>query len=157
MKDLHTIIHQDPIYLHDWAEEKKIGVIANFEEIYITKAEYEAKEPHYKNVHVQAWHERNAELEKKIKEWEDIHILFASYSYYCYSGHAFVLFERDGKLFEVNGSHCSCYGLEGQWKPEETTIEALEHRLLNGSLGNEEWADNVFHNELKDFLGIPTS
>lgn len=49
---------------------------------------------------------------------------------------AFVLYEQDGKLYEVNGSHCSCYGLEGQWSPEETTIEALEHRLDHGSLGD---------------------
>jgi hypothetical protein len=36
-----------------------------------------------------------------------------------------VIFEKDGKLWEVNGSHCSCYGLEGQWQPEETTWEAI--------------------------------
>ena len=52
-------------------------------------------------------------------------ILLASYTYENYTGDAFVLFERDGKLFEVNGSHCSCYGLEDQWEPEETTKEAL--------------------------------
>ena len=42
-----------------------------------------------------------------------------------YDGSAFVLFRKDGKLFEVNGSHCSCYGLEGQWTPEETTLAAM--------------------------------
>ena len=52
-------------------------------------------------------------------------ILLASYTYENYTGDAFVLFERDGQLFEVNGSHCSCYGLEGQWEPEETTKDAL--------------------------------
>lgn len=49
---------------------------------------------------------------------------------------AFVLFVRDGALYEVNAGHCSCYGLEGQWDPEETTVEALEHRLEKGSLGS---------------------
>ena len=48
-------------------------------------------------------------------------ILFASYGGCSYAGDALVLFERDGKLFEVNGSHGSCYGLEGQWNPEETS------------------------------------
>ncbi len=64
-------------------------------------------------------------------------ILFASYNSEDYQGTAFVLFERKGKLYEVNGSHCSCYGLgssswgddgNSQWQPEETTIEALISR-----------------------------
>ena len=55
-------------------------------------------------------------------------IIFASYLYECYKGSAFVLFERDGKLYEVNGSHCSCYGLEGQWEPEETSVAAVRMR-----------------------------
>lgn len=48
---------------------------------------------------------------------------------------AFVLFEKDGKLYEQHGSHCSCHGLEGQWQPEETTIESLAHRAEKGSFG----------------------
>jgi hypothetical protein len=59
---------------------------------------------------------------------EDAEFLFAAYTYEDYSGSAFVLFRKDGKLFEVNGSHCSCYGLEGQWEPEETSKEALLKR-----------------------------
>lgn len=50
-----------------------------------------------------------------------------------YEGTAFVLFSKGGKLWEVNGSHCSCFGLEGQWDPEETTVEALAHRLEHGT------------------------
>lgn len=65
---------------------------------------------------------------------KDANILFAFYEYEEYSGSAFVLFERNGKLYEVHGSHCSCHGLsedginggETQWDPEETTIEALK-------------------------------
>lgn len=56
-------------------------------------------------------------------------LLIGSYSYESYEGSAFVLFEKDGKLFEVNGGHCSCYGLEGQWDPEETTIASLRKRF----------------------------
>lgn len=50
--------------------------------------------------------------------------------YHCppYEGYSFVLFEKDGKLYEVNGSHCSCNGLEGQWIPEETSWAALAMR-----------------------------
>jgi hypothetical protein len=73
---------------------------------------------------------------------EGAHVLLASYTYEDYSGKAFVLYRRDGKLYEVNGGHCSCYGLrdqsyyeegEGktQWEPEETSKEALEKRIDN--------------------------
>ena len=61
-----------------------------------------------------------------------LNILLATYTYEDYNGDAFVLFEKDGKLFEVNGGHCSCYGLEGQWEPEETTSEALLTRTWYG-------------------------
>lgn len=58
----------------------------------------------------------------------DREILYAVYEQPDYEGSAFVLYRRDGKLYEVNASHCSCYGLEDQWKPEETTWEALAIR-----------------------------
>lgn len=47
-------------------------------------------------------------------------ILYADYTYENYSGDAYVLgFDKEqNKFFEVHGSHCSCYGLEGQWEPE---------------------------------------
>ncbi len=61
---------------------------------------------------------------------EGTNIIYAIYSYEDYEGSAIVLFERDGKLYEVNGGHCSCYGLEGQWDPEETFVEAIKKRAL---------------------------
>jgi hypothetical protein len=88
---------------------------------------------------------------------EDCEILLASYSYEDYEGDAFVLFKRDGKLFEVNGCHCSCHGLESQsysgdtdtqWEPEETTKEALEHRLENST----SYSGNEYAAELKQVL-----
>lgn len=45
-----------------------------------------------------------------------------------YHGSAWGLWEVDGKLYEVHGSHCSCHGLEDQFEPEETTWEALALR-----------------------------
>lgn len=59
---------------------------------------------------------------------EDCNILFAAYDNESYEGNALVIFSKDGKLYEVHGSHCSCYGLEDQWTPEETSIEALKMR-----------------------------
>lgn len=69
---------------------------------------------------------------------EGVEVLLASYTYEDYSGSAFVLFRKGGELFEVHGSHCSCYGLSEQdycgdsrtqWEPEETTAEAVRQQL----------------------------
>lgn len=76
-----------------------------------------------------------ADIEKQFetKLDDDIEILLAWYGYGDYEGDAFVLFRKDGKLYEVNGGHCSCNGLEGQWDPEETSIEALRFQLDKGT------------------------
>lgn len=42
-----------------------------------------------------------------------------------YCGSAFVLYEKDGKLFRADGSHCSCFGLEGQWEADPTSTDDL--------------------------------
>lgn len=55
----------------------------------------------------------------------DEKILLAVYNQESWEGDAYVLFERYGKLYEVHGSHCSCYGLEDQWQPEETSWEFM--------------------------------
>jgi hypothetical protein len=55
-------------------------------------------------------------------------IIYASYDHPPYEGYAFVIFEKSGDFYEVNASHCSCYGLEGKWKPEENDYEALMAR-----------------------------
>jgi hypothetical protein len=55
---------------------------------------------------------------------EDQDIVYAGYTYESYSGDALVVFVKDGKLYENNDGHCSCYGLE-HWDPEETNAAAL--------------------------------
>ena len=59
-------------------------------------------------------------------------------SWGCDSSSFFLLKDKDGKLYEVHGSHCSCYGFEGQFDLEETTIEALKFRI------NESYNHSVF-------------
>ncbi len=87
------------------------------------------------------------------KEIVDANILLAWYGYGDYDGSAFVLFERDDKLYEVNGGHCSCYGLEDQWVPEETSVDALRYRIKNGSLGKGSYYDDgIFDVALKKIL-----
>ncbi len=60
-------------------------------------------------------------------------ILFAEYDTPPYEGYAQVLFYQDGKLYEVYGSHCSCYGLEGQWEPSEVVYAQLELYFKQGN------------------------
>lgn len=101
-------------------------MVANFENIYMTKAEYEAEKSPWTNDRM--WNENKAKLKQALESetYKNIEILWAEYDMDGYEGSAFVLFRKDGKLYRVDGSHCSCYGLEGQWLPEETSWEVLK-------------------------------
>ncbi len=59
--------------------------------------------------------------------------IFAAYDIDGYEGTASVVYVEDGKFWLVDGSHCSCYGLEDQWEPEETPYEVLEHLAEKGN------------------------
>ncbi|WP_145052586.1 hypothetical protein [Paenibacillus xylanexedens] len=84
---------------------------------------------------------------------EAYEVLLASYTYENYEGDAFLLLRQNGTLYEVNGSHCSCYGLEGQWSTEDTTIAALQHRLDAGYMGRYYWdKSNLYADELQELL-----
>jgi hypothetical protein len=132
MKKLEEIIKQDPIFLNDWSNKKEV-----FNDFNEEKYDYESDSYIIKN---------------PIDE--DINILFASYGNANYSGDAWVMFEKEGKLFEVSGGHCSCYGLEGQWEEDEILLEEIENRLVNGTFGEDDYSDNNFKEELCKFLGI---
>jgi hypothetical protein len=132
MKTLQEILNQEPVFLNDWSDKE--GVLRDFAG--------------------ERWDWDDEKEEEFVKQNKGLNILFASYSYANYSGDAWVLFEQDGKLYEVNGSHCSCYGLEGQWEPEEVLLDELENRLLNGTFGEDEWSDNNFKEKLCKFLDV---
>lgn len=59
---------------------------------------------------------------------EGYRVIVATYDTGNYSGDAFVLLEKNGNYYEVNGSHCSCYGLEDCWELEDVTEAALKIR-----------------------------
>ena len=80
---------------------------------------------------------------------KDEEILFAVYGTYSYEGEAQVLFKRDGKLFEVTGSHCSCNGLETCWEPAEVTWKALAMRNYDKHKINTSWGDKYDAEALK--------
>lgn len=70
-------------------------------------------------------------------EWRDVigsfaatvpepdEVLLATYTYEDYSGSASVLYRSGEDYYVVEGSHCSCFGLEGQWEPEFYTLDTL--------------------------------
>lgn len=130
------------IYYGDWKEGGFHQMVADFSGIYMDRESYESDKP-WPNE--QMWRENKEKMTEALKDPRyDAQILFAAYTYEDYSGDAFVLFKRDGKLHEINGGHCSCYGLSessysgsspDQWEPEETTKEALLHRLEHSSYG----------------------
>lgn len=117
------------IYLHDWAR------------------------PDWKGRDARAALISNFEISES--DLDGCEILLASYGEDGgWDGVAFVLFRRDGTLYEVNGSHCSCYGLEGQWEPEETSIAALIERLGAGYFGRD--IGSPFADELRALLDTLT-
>ncbi len=150
MKTIKGLKRQKAVFLHNWDE--KIDVIGGFEDIYMDAKEYRAKEAPYPNKEM--WIEKKEQMRKAIEKYKSINILFASYGCECYEGDAFVLFEEGNQLYEVNGSHCSCFGLEGQWEPELTDLKALAHRLTEGTMGKDDYSGNEFNEELKSFLGV---
>lgn len=64
-----------------------------------------------------------------MDEPEPDQVLLAVYDTPSYEGYALVIYRKDSKYFVSQGGHCSCYGLEGQWEPEEYTKEVLTAQL----------------------------
>lgn len=146
MKTITQIINQEPVFLNIFTS--KLDVISEFNGVYLTDDDYQYL------TDLKEFGARE-EADRAIERHKNDNILFASYGYENYSGDAWVLFERDGKLYEVNGQHCSCFGLEGQWEPEEVYLPELKNRLMKGTFGTDyEWSGNVFALELIEFLGI---
>jgi hypothetical protein len=85
-------------------------------------------------------------------ELSNINLLLASYKQGDESGYGFIFFQIAEGYYEVNVSHDSENDLNGQWLPEETTIEALLFRLNRGNLGTETAGENVFAAPLRTLL-----
>ena len=135
MKTYEELISQTPVFLGEWNS---------------------AEDVFYSFEYVSSWDE-DADRKAALDKHKDDHILFAVYDLDDYNGDAFVLFENGGVLYEINASHCSCYGLEGQWydEKEKVVLEELKHRLTEGWCGI--YNDVEFNTALQEFLGIKTS
>lgn len=93
---------------------------------------------------------------KMLSEY-DVLVAYESVgSWGCDSSSFFLLKNKTtGTLYEVNGSHCSCYGFEGQLDLEETSIEVLKNRALNGSVfycGGYDDNETANQKAVKDFI-----
>lgn len=78
------------------------------------------------------------QAEFKMSEKEPTEVVLASYTYEGYEGDALVVYRRGRQYFHVSGGHCSCYGLEGQWKPEGPYTKAQLRALIERS-PDERW------------------
>lgn len=115
------------LFLNNW--DSKESMIADFENVY----------------------DKEKLTPEQIAKYDHVDVILASYGTDNYMGDAYVLFrnKNDGKLYENHGSHCSCYGLEDQWGEEETTLESIKLRVTEGSLGSDDYSDNVFKDEIR--------
>jgi hypothetical protein len=62
-------------------------------------------------------------------------VLLAFYDTPSYEGYALVIYRNGDTYYSVSGSHCSCYGLEGQWEPTDYTkdvLAGLVERMIAG-------------------------
>ena len=59
----------------------------------------------------------------RMNEPEPEEVLYAMYDIDGYEGSADVIYRNGNKFYWVSGGHCSCYGLEDQWDPEEYSAE----------------------------------
>lgn len=67
------------------------------------------------------------------------HLIFGAYETPSYDGYAIVIFWAKDKYWLVEGSHCSCHGLEGQWQPEPYETAELLKACLTRSC-NSAWS-----------------
>jgi len=70
--------------------------------------------------------DEKAQLLLKLQVFEILIAYESVGSWGCDSSSWFLLRDKQtGALYENHGGHCSCFGFEGQWEPEETTLEHI--------------------------------
>lgn len=80
---------------------------------------------------------------KEKLEKLDVLIAYESVGSWGCDSTSFFLFrsKETGELYEMHGSHCSCYGFEGQFRLEPTTKAALMSRVESARSRNKEEGD----------------
>lgn len=103
-------------------------------------------------------------FDEPVEQGKDWELVFAVYDSGNWEGSASVIFydRKTKKYYEASGSHCSCYGLENQFAPEELVPKEFENRIENGSFAGraelqseyKKWLDKPWtKRNLKKWLG----
>jgi hypothetical protein len=100
---------------------------------------------------------KNREYRGEFSCWDDVTVfggtcpktqprfVFAEYQTPSYEGYSTVIISDDGRNFSVvEGSHCSCYGLENQWSPTEHDRTEI-NKMMEASYG-------FFHDHRADLV-----
>lgn len=75
---------------------------------------------------------RDIQRQFDMDDPEPDEILYASYEHEYYEGWSTVIYRNGDNIYYNYASHCSCYGLEGQWDPEEYSAELFLLAYENG-------------------------
>ena len=79
----------------------------------------------------ESWADVQRDFQMDVPEPDDV--IYAEYDTPCYEGYANVIYRNGDRYYWAYGSHCSCYGLEGQWDPEEYDGRSLIEALRRGN------------------------
>ncbi len=108
------------------------------------------------------------EYHGSFKNWDDVTshfemsmseptLVWADYDLGGYDGSALIVYMNEGKWYQVNASHCSCYGLEDQFQPEEFDPDLHLAALNEGKRIVGYYHDNGIDEWLKRMLKRPSA
>lgn len=97
---------------------------------------------------------RNYEAKREDIDKFEILIAYESVgSWGCDSSSFFLLKDKEtNELYENHGSHCSCYGFEGQFSPEKTSVDYLKSNSFYFSTGGYDSSDRINTKAVKDYI-----
>jgi hypothetical protein len=92
-------------------------------------------------------------LTNELDRFEVLIAYMSEGSFGCDSSAWLLLRDRNTReLFEVHGSHCSCYGFEGQFSPEITTVEYLRSDKFSFSCGGFDSSPEANYKAVVDWI-----
>lgn len=83
------------------------------------------------------WADVQREFQIDLKEPSQV--LYAGYDRDGYDGSAQVVYRQGRRYYVVEGGHCSCYGLEGQFDPTEYRGKRELRTALEKAFPKEAW------------------
>lgn len=81
------------------------------------------------------WDEDRIKSNFEIDDLDGYELVYSADNSPPYETDFWALLRKDGKLYEIRCSTCSCYGCEGQFDPRETTLEEVKVNM-----DHDEWS-----------------